>query len=52
MSRKQSKDNDLVNSPILIKEIKGVIDSFESLEKIEVKNSIPYFNSYTRSISS
>jgi hypothetical protein len=41
-----------VNSPVVIKEIKGVIDSSESLEKIEVKNSLPYFNSYTRSISS
>lgn len=52
MSARGAKDSDLGSSPILIKEIKGIIDSTESLEKMEVKNSLPYLNSYSRSVSS
>lgn len=31
----------------MVIDCRGVIDSAESLEKIEVKNSMPYFNSYS-----
>jgi hypothetical protein len=49
MSRRMSREE--ASSPVVI-DGRGVIDSAESLEKIEVKNSMPYFNSYSRSISS